>query len=80
MLNLMKPAWAVAFSKENNLLAWRKGGFGADGITMAPLWKQLLKEGGAGVAKRALTQAEKRKVNDQISIQYLPTTSLVATA
>jgi len=57
-LELMVTAWHNAFSQETNERAWRKGGFGKDGIDMAPLWKQLKREGGELVDGRALSTAE----------------------
>ena len=60
-LELMVPAWHNAFSQETNERAWRKGGFGKDGITMAPLWKQLKREEGQLVDKRALSTAERAR-------------------
>ena len=71
MLQLMHEPWAVAFSREANLKAWSIGGFGAEGITMGPLWKQKAAEDGVAVRNRAMTQAEKRKVSQQVSAHIL---------
>lgn len=60
-LTLLVPAWNVAFSTETNRAAWKKGGFGADGITMAPLWKQKVKDSGSSVQQRALSNAEMKR-------------------
>jgi len=38
--DLLRKPWANAFSTSTNLQAWKSGGFGAEGITQAPLWKQ----------------------------------------
>ena len=62
MFKLLTKSWNAAFSKESNLKAWDLGGFGASGITMAPLWNQKALEAGAGVMQRALTHMERRKV------------------
>ena len=61
MLSLLVPAWKVAFSEHTNKTAWTAGGFGPDGITMAPLWKQLQVQEGDCVSKRALSASERRK-------------------
>jgi hypothetical protein len=61
MLSLLVPAWKVAFSAHNNKTAWTMGGFGPDGITMAPLWKQKKLQEGDSVSKRALSASERRK-------------------
>ena len=61
MLSLLVPAWKVAFSERNNKTAWSVGGFGPDGITMAPLWKQKKLQEGDAVSKRALSASERRK-------------------
>jgi hypothetical protein len=61
MLSLLVPAWKVAFSEHTNKTAWSVGGFGPDGITMAPLWKQKKTQEGDSVSKRALSASERRK-------------------
>lgn len=61
MLKLLVPSWNNAFSKEVNRRSWEAGGFGPDGITMAPLWKQKKKQEGIGVSKRARSHAERRR-------------------
>tara|TARA_B110001450_G_scaffold256608_2_gene287735 strand:+ start:712 stop:2802 length:2091 start_codon:yes stop_codon:yes gene_type:complete len=60
-LSILVPAWNAAFSKETNLAAWKKGGFGADGITMKPLWLQKKMDSGSSVKQRALSKAEMRR-------------------
>ena len=60
-LELLVPAWNNAFSKEVNLRAWKKGGFGADGITLTPLWAQKAKDSCSSVKERALSKAEQRR-------------------
>jgi hypothetical protein len=45
-LKLLCICWRHAFSKEINQRAWHAGGFGADGITMSPLWVQKRKDEG----------------------------------
>ena len=45
-LKLLRRCWSHAFSKETNKRAWSAGGFGADGITMSPLWIQKRKDEG----------------------------------
>ena len=60
-LQILVPAWNVAFGREANLAAWKKGGFGADGITMKPLWVQKKNDSGVCLKDRALSKAEKRR-------------------
>ena len=60
-LSILVPAWNAAFSQETNLAAWKKGGFGADGITMKPLWQQKKMDSGSSVKQRALSKAEMQR-------------------
>ena len=59
-LSILRPSWNVAFSKETNLRAWRKGGFAADGIRMTPLWDQKKMDECASIKDRAMSKAEMR--------------------
>jgi len=60
-LALIVPAWNNAFSKEVNLLGWKKGGFASDGIRMTPLWAQRKKDDCVDVKQRAFSKAEQRR-------------------
>lgn len=60
-LELLVPAWNVAFSATTNRRAWAKGGFGLAGINMKPLWLQKAKDEGANVDARARTKSERRQ-------------------
>jgi hypothetical protein len=60
-IQLLVPAWDQAFSKATNQKAWDMGGFGAAGITMAPLWKQREKDLGVSVEDRARSKMERRR-------------------
>jgi hypothetical protein len=66
----MVPAWENAFSKETNERAWRQGGFGEDGITMAPLWLQKKTEEGALALRRARSAKERSRLSaEDIGLQ-----------
>lgn len=62
-LGLLVTCWHNAFSRETNERAWSLGGFGKEGITMAPLWVQQAKESGESIAKRARSRAEKGRLS-----------------
>ena len=68
-LELMVPAWNNAFSKKTNERAWRRGGFGKDGITMAPLWQQLKKEQGEVVDSRARSASERARLAADLGLK-----------
>jgi hypothetical protein len=62
MLELLNEPFRNAFGAQYIGLAWKMGGFGADGITMRPLWIQKKHEEAVRQAKHyALTRKEKKR-------------------